>query len=517
MAGSIKENTNIYRDLVETALDAILLIDAAGSIIFCNRRAGVMFGYGSGNELCGRPIYPFVEKGLQRGLEQQVAEVLAKKQTDTFELVMLRGDGSGFPAEVTLSGIANDPGHSQACSLFLRDISARKKSEEDKQAMERQLRVIYKMEALGQLAQGIAHDLNNSLGAISGYAELIDKMGFTTDQRLHKYTGMIGSATERSARLIHQLLTFARKGRMQIVPFDANEIIADNLSLLSSTMEKNIAVVQELNAKPATIVGDPSQLQNAIINLSVNASDAMPAGGTLTIKTDTVFIDQTSAQLRSYKMTPGHYLQIALSDTGCGMDQQILGHLFEPFFTTKEIGKGTGLGLASVYGTIKSHHGYIEVESAPGRGSTFTLFLPLTKMPSAPKPTSAGEPSAPPLKRHIVVVDDEQALREMLSELLSWLGYRVTAFADSQEAVDYYAKHQADVDLVILDWKMPGLDGLQCCRKLQEICPQVKVLISTGYCLEEDRQRFISEGATGILPKPYVSAELSKAVADALS
>jgi PAS domain S-box-containing protein len=476
-----------------------------------------MFGYGSGRELCGKPIYTFVEKEVRKGLAQQVTEVVSKKQTDTFELVILRCDGKKFPTEVTLSGIAEVSGRSQACSLFLRDITVRKKSEENKQAMERQLRAVYKMEALGQMAQGIAHDLNNSLGAISGYADLIEKMGFTTDERLRKYTGMIASATERSAGLIHQLLTFARKGRMQSIPFDANEIIADNISLLKSTMEKNIEIVQELKANPATVVGDPGQLQNAIINLSVNARDAMPSGGTLTIKTDTLHIDENFAKSRSYKMTPGPYLQMTLSDTGCGMDKQTLGHLFEPFFTTKEIGKGTGLGLASVYGTVKSHHGYIEVESSPGHGSTFTLYLPLTKSSRHLAASTANEGGSLGAKRHIMVVDDDQALREMLSELLSWLGYRVTTFADSQESVDYYADHHAVIDLVILDWKMPGLDGIQCARKMREINPHVKVLISTGYCHDEDRQRFLSEGVAGILPKPYVSSELSKAVADILS
>jgi PAS domain S-box-containing protein len=518
MAGTAKERSNIYRDLIETAPDAILLVASDGLILFCNRRAGDMFGYDSGKELCDKIIYSFVQKEQRGEAEQRIKEVLRTRNPESIELLMLREDGKGFPVEATISIIENAADRPEAFSLFLRDISARKKSEESSHALDRQLRAVYKMEALGQLAQGIAHDLNNSLGAISGYADLIDKMGFAGDSRLKKYTGMIGAAAERSAGLINKLLTFARKGKMQIIPFDANEIIADNIALLKSTLESNITVVQELRAKPATVVGDPSQLQNAIINLAVNARDAMSSGGTLTIKTAPVYIDENAAQSRSFKMTPGNYLQIVIADTGCGMDKETLGHLFEPFFTTKEVGKGTGLGLASVYGTVKSHHGYIEVDSILRQGSTFTLYLPLAQGARVPK-VAAGDDAAAIAKtiRHIMVVDDELTLREMVSELLGWLGYRVTAFAESPRAVEFFKTHSNEVDLVILDWKMPDLDGIHCCRKLKAVKPEVKVLISTGFCLEDDRDRFLKEGVTAILPKPFVSAELAKAVADALS
>jgi two-component system, cell cycle sensor histidine kinase and response regulator CckA len=504
----------VYRDLVETAPDAILLLDGSGNLTFCNQQAGTLCGYASGSELCGKPFGDFIAPENRKGFEELVKRVTGTRQMATAEFTVKRKDTSVFAAEATLSGLVNDP--ADACSLFLRDISTRKKAEERKEALEQQLRAVYKMEALGQLANGIAHDLNNSLGAISGYIDLIKKMGGGDEERLQKYANTIASAAQRSARLIHHLLTFARKSRMQVASFDVNEVIADTVKLLETTIDKTISLVLELKAQDATITGDPGQLQNAIVNLAINARDAMPVGGSLTFSTANIFIDEAFAKHHSYKMTHGYYLAITVSDTGVGMDRKIRDHLFEPFFSTKESAGGSGLGLASVYGSVKSHHGYIEVESEPNRGSTFTMYLPISQAPRA-EPVG-GEPALPaPPRRRIMVVDDELSVREMLGELLTWLGFAVTVFGDPREAMDHYAAHAGDVDLAILDWKMPYLDGMECFGRMRTVNPSARALIATGYCIDSYRESFQSKGILGILPKPFVSADLAKAIADALA
>jgi two-component system, cell cycle sensor histidine kinase and response regulator CckA len=393
-----------------------------------------------------------------------------------------------------------------------------KEPDEKKQIMEQQLRAVYKMEALGQLARGIAHDLNNSLGAISGYVELLKKTVPPGDERTQRYISMIASASQRSGGIIHQLLTYARKNHMQIISFDVNEVISDITKLLESSLDKNISLVQALNAKDAAIVGDPGQIQNSIVNLAINARDAMAAaGGTLTFKTENIVIDESFARSRPYKMTTGYYLMVSVSDTGVGMDKPTLGHLFEPFFTTKELGKGTGLGLASVYGSLKSHHGYIEVDSEVGHGSTFTMYLPVNQT-VAEEETVNSEPASPAAqKRHIMIVDDDRSLIEMLGELLSWLGYSVTPFLTAAAAIEHYSTHHREIDLSILDWKMPGIDGMECYRRMKAINPGLKVLLSTGFCLDDERLSILDEGINGILPKPFMSAQLSSAIAEVLT
>jgi nitrogen-specific signal transduction histidine kinase/CheY-like chemotaxis protein len=393
-------------------------------------------------------------------------------------------------------------------------------SEDQKQIMEQQLRAVYKMEALGQLSRGIAHDLNNNLGAISGYVELLQKTTTGADERSQRYISRIATATQRSGAIIHQLLTYARKNHLQIISFDINEVIGDIAKLLESSLDKNITIIRNLAAKDAVIVGDPGQIQNSIVNLAINARDAMTAGGTLTFKTGNITVDEAFARSRPFKMTPGYYLTITVSDTGVGMDKATQGHLFEPFFTTKEPGKGTGLGLASVYGSLKSHHGYIEVESEQGHGSAFTMYLPANQQAAERDEQTAGAdtPAAPlPPKRRIVILDDDHTIIEMLGELLSWLGYSVTPFVSPSAALEYYAAHHAEIDLVIVDWKMPEIDGLECFRRMKAVNPGIIALLSTGYCLNEERQSILAEGVKGILPKPFMSAELAKAVSEVLS
>lgn len=507
------KNSAVFRTLAETAPAAILLFDARCSIIFCNRRAAAMFGCRKGKNPCGgKSLLDFIAPEKRDAVIRSLKKTGGRRQNSAFELSL-----AGKNTETDIALVCSAP---RIYALFLHESGTGAKAIEKNRALDQQLRAVYKMESLGQLANGIAHDLNNSLGCISGYVELIKKADAGDEERIRKYADTIGAAVNRSARLIQHLLTFARTSPMQVVSFDVNECIADTVKLVESSLEQNIAIVQELSAKDAVITGDPEQLRNAIVNLTINGRDAMPEGGTLTIKTANLFIDEVFAKSHTYKMMQGYYLSITVSDTGSGMDPAVMKHLFEPFFSTKETGKGTGLGLPSVYGSIKNHHGYIEVESKPGQGTTFIMYFPISQTPPSGlirnnRGYSEERRSAANV-RHIMVVDDELSPREMLSELLTWLGYSVVCFADVREAIAYYGEHHAVVDISILDWKMPYFDGIECFRRIRKINPDARVLIATGYRLDSELQSLLREGVAGILPKPFVSADIAKAVADAL-
>ena len=250
------------------------------------------------------------------------------------------------------------------------------------------------------------------------------------------------------------------------------------------------------------------------MNLALNSRDAMPHGGKLTFTSAAKDIDRSFTHRKDFNIAPGKYFAVSIADTGCGMDEEMLAHLFEPFFTTKDIGQGTGLGLASVYGTVKSHNGFIDVQSAVNKGTTFTLYLPLTEEVS---PVPIRQPTRQfSGKGHILLVDDESFLRDAVREMLSWLGHTVTSCSGGEEALSLFSSEPEGFDLIILDMKMPGMSGLECYQKMKRIKPDIRALISTGYSIEEERQVMMNEGILGIIQKPYVSAQLAQAVNNAL-
>ncbi|MBN1130109.1 MAG: response regulator [Chitinispirillaceae bacterium] len=509
-----------FRTLVERSPVAMVIVDSNGSIIYMNPRSSLLITTENPIIPYGRSFLDFIVPEEAAVFSENLSRATRGEPLDPFISTLVTGKVTRRIAEITLCHLQNAGESREATALFLRDLSFHKHVEEERSAMEQQLRAVYKMEALGQLARGIAHDLNNSLGAISGYSELIRQLAPADDNKISRYADQISSAAQRSAEVIRKVLTFARKNKLQVISFNLNEIIHDIVNLLESSLEKGIAIIQKFDARDAGVTGDPEQIQNAIVNLALNARDAMPSGGTLTLATDNIFVDTAFASSRPYKMTEGYYLRFSVSDTGAGMDKETLSHLFEPFFTTKEAGRGTGLGLASVYGSVKSHHGYIEVTSETGKGSTFTMYLPVNRCNGREETAPDGSPCADgalPRKAHIMVIDDDHSIAEMIFELLSWLDYTASIFTNATEAIVWYKSNSASVDLVITDLTMTAIDGLECFEKLRAINPAVKVLIATGYCLDEERTRLLKKGFSGILTKPFVSAELAKQVAEALT
>jgi CheY-like chemotaxis protein len=323
----------------------------------------------------------------------------------------------------------------------------------------------------------------------------------------------IQEAAGRSADLTGQLLAFSRKGSNVTVQIWVNKTIQSVIGLLERTIDKNIRVVNRLTAEKDQIKGDPTQLQNALLNLGINARDAMPEGGTITFATATVFLDTMYCQSHESHMHPGDYVEISISDTGSGIDKEVIKHIFEPFFTTKEIGQGTGLGLAAVYGTVREHRGSLNVYSEPGIGTIFKLYLPLA---NEEKPTEVSDDQQFYGTGGILLVDDEQLIREMGRALLEDHGYRVYLAEDGEQALALYERERENISLVIMDVVMPIMGGKEAFQHLKAAYPDVRVLISSGFHQIKTTESFADLGAKGFIQKPYRAQELFKAVENAL-
>ncbi len=510
---ALRKNEELYRNLIETSPDAIILFDQFGNIIVGNSMAAEFLGVESHKELVNQNCFRFIHPGEFHRIKRYL-DNSPEKQVKNLECQIQRTDKTSFPAELSISVTFIKDDHPTCYLGICRDIAARKQAELEKMNLEEQFRTLHKMEAIGQLAGGIAHDFNNILGAISGYAELI-KQKYSSDQRLEKYSTMILSAATRASDLTNKLLTFSRRGKLETTPFSTHSVLVDLLDLLERTIDKRIRIKRELMARKPIVCGDPAQFQTAIMNIALNARDAMAEGGDLLLRTEDIQIDENFSKQKAYSISPGPYIKITVSDSGTGMDEKTLSKIFEPFFTTKEQGKGTGLGLASVYGAIKSHNGYIEAQSELGKGSVFSIYLPVVDE----KEQVIRKKSDPRLlagKGSILVVDDEIFLSHALKEMLSWIGYTAITFNNGSDAIDYYRNHANSVDLIILDLMMPGMGGRECVKLFKEINSQVKIIISSGYALEEERQRLFREGVIDILQKPFMSTQLSQVIHNAL-
>jgi PAS domain S-box-containing protein len=404
----------------------------------------------------------------------------------------------------------------------LQDITARKKDEEDRKWFQERIHRSEKMEAVGQLAGGVAHDFNNHLAAIMGFAGILQDALGPIRPDLAKYAKNIITSCRHSSELTNQLLAFARKGKYLSVLVDLQEIIAEVMQILRHSIDRRITLQCHSDGQPAMVLGDPSQLQSMIMNLALNARDAMPEGGTLTFSTEIRELEEDYCRRLSQEVQPGVYLQVSVLDTGIGMTKDLQLRIFEPFFTTKEPGRGTGLGLASVYGTVKVHRGTILVYSEQGKGSCFKVFLPLAE-PIMPGPRDSREvPEAKlldiePGSKRVLVVDDEELVGQMLVAQLENLGFQVLLAPDGQDAVEQFRHRWQEIDLVILDMVMPTLSGRDTFHALKAIHPAVQVVLSSGYSLTGDAQTLLDEGVIGFLQKPFQSRELTRILAKAFA
>lgn len=420
-----------------------------------------------------------------------------------YEVQMRRKGGEEFTAffSGSLLEIAGQP---FALSTVM-DISEQKR-------LQNQLFQSQKMDVVGQLAGGIAHDFNNMLAGIMAAAELL-KRRLPDDEKNSKLVDTIIAATTRSASLTRELLSFSRKGAEVSHSVRINETINAVISLLELTLDKQIQLTTRLAGGNPVVWGDQTQLQNALLNLGINARDAMPQGGTLAYATAVKNMDEYACRLSGVALAPGRYLEITVSDTGIGMTKEVAEHIFEPFFTTKEPGKGTGLGLATAYGTVRSHAGDLHVLSQPGVGSIFKIYLPMMEEGTAAT-IRCGD--AVVGDGGILLVDDEEFLRDVGRALLEDLGYTVYLAENGEHALEMFSGHRSEISLVIMDMIMPKMGGEEAFLRLREQAPELKVLICSGFSRDGTGDELVDLGANGFIQKPYNRSELSRAVAEAL-
>jgi signal transduction histidine kinase/CheY-like chemotaxis protein len=428
------------------------------------------------------------------------------------ESIAMRKDGSELPVELAITRIAL--GGPPTFAGHIRDLTDRKQAETELRERDEQLRQAQRMEAIGTLAGGVAHDFNNILTAILGYTGLLKRMEPHVEG-VAKAADVMEKAAKRGAVLTQQLLGFARKGKNESAAVDLASIVEEVIGLLQRTIGKHITIRRTSLPGSAVVVGDPGQLQQVVLNLAVNARDAMPDGGDLTFDTSIETLGPDDCR-RYSGATPGRYVRLSVMDSGCGIPENIRGRIFEPFFTTKELGKGTGMGLAMVYGIVRNHGGGIEVRSEVGRGTTIEVYLPHTPEVSAIEVPHRSA-KATPGKGRILIVDDEEGVREVAADFLSSLGYEVLTAPDGAAAVDEYLRSGDRVDVVLLDLAMPGMGGRECFRALKEINRDVKAVLCTGYGFNVAAQQLLDEGMLGIVAKPYELEQLSDAIAHALA
>ena len=377
--------------------------------------------------------------------------------------------------------------------------------------MENQLRHTQKMNAVGQLAGGIAHDFNNMLGGIIAAAE---GMPYCADeQSRQRFLDIIISASSRAADLTRKMLTFARKNNRNISSIDVHEAIVSSVALLEHSLDRLINIVVHLDSSLHILAADMSEMQNVFLNLGINAGHAMKSGGSLTISTTTVELDEYDSLLQRFDISAGAYIRIDVCDTGTGMSPIVIEHIFEPFFTTKET--GTGMGLASVYGSVQDYHGAITVSSTPGKGTCFSLYFPpLLSLTSLSSDKSIEEVSLLKGKGTILLVDDEPVIRETAKMLLNGMGYKVIEAENGREGVEIYQQNTDTIDLIILDMIMPEMSGRDAFDAIRILSPDVPIVLSSGFSITSDIEAMRSNNLQAIITKPYRRHELGKVVSD---
>lgn len=444
----------------------------------------------------------------------RLEEYLQGKGTFGQPLVLrwLRKDGQIIWTEQQNIPLFDAQGQLVALEGIARDITQRKQAEEERNRLQIQLLQAQKMEAIGRLAGGVAHDFNNMLSIVLGYGQLLLR-ALPSDDLRRAYVEEIIKAAERSASLTRQLLAFSRRQILQPQVLNLNELLQDLEKMLGRLLGEDIDLELRLSPDLAPVRADPGQLEQVVINLAVNARDAMPQGGRLRIETANAELDEAYAQHHPGAV-PGRYAKLAVADTGCGMDPEILAQIFEPFFTTKE--SGTGLGLSTVYGIVKQSGGYIWVESAPGQGAIFEIYLPQISAAPTPKKAKVEGEAEKGSGEQILVIEDEAPLRSLFERMLSSLGYRVTAATNGREALSLVEEKRWKPDLVITDVVMPEMDGAALVERLQRTYPDLKVLYTSGYTADAIGHRGVLLPDTPFLQKPFNLRTLAAKVREAL-
>ncbi|MDQ7784212.1 MAG: PAS domain S-box protein [Desulfomonilaceae bacterium] len=495
---ALAESEQRFRTVIERSPVAVAFARDLKTI-YVNPKYVEMFGYEKPKELLGTPI---TERVSPRFILEFTRRALHREQglpaESNYSIEGLRKDGTTVPiqASVTRVNLADGP----ATVGFFVDVTELKRAEEDRSRLQAQLLQAQKMEAVGTLAGGIAHDFNNILQVVLGYSDLVltDK---APDDPDYDDLNTIRRAARNGADLVKQILTVSRKAEISPHPMDLNREVRNAEQLLRRTLPRIIELEILLGDDLWRVNADPGQMEQMLLNLAVNAKDAMPRGGRIVIETENVRLEEDYCKSH-LGVRPGDYVLLTFSDTGVGIYPEVLDHIFEPFFTTKKPGEGTGLGLAMVYGIVKQHEGHITCYSEPEQGTTFKIYLPAGKTEDV---ETTGQVRALPAggAETILLVDDEDLVRELGKRILSGAGYTVFTAANGKEAVELYREKFQEIGLVVLDLIMPVMEGHECLRELLKIDPQAKVVVASGHSADGPARKVIKSGAKGFIRKPY--------------
>jgi PAS domain S-box-containing protein len=503
---ALRESEEKYRTILESIEEGCFETDLDGNLTFFSNPFLKILGYPR-DELLGANTATYTSPDTAANMERIIRQLrengIPQNVTD---YDVIRKDGTSFSLELSVSLMKDQDGLPLGYRGVLRDVSERKKSEEEKRKLETQLQQAQKMESIGTLAGGIAHDFNNILMGIQGNASLM-LLKIESDHPNYEKIKNIEQYVQNGTELTKQLLGFARRGKYLIRATDLNDII-DKSSALFGRTKKEIRVHTDLAEELWTAEVDRGQIEQVLLNLYVNAWQAMTNGGDLYLQTENVILDYS--YVKPYKVEPGRYVKISVSDTGVGIDKETQERIFEPFFTTKEMGRGTGLGLASVYGIIKSHGGYINVYSEKEKGTVFTIYLPASEKTV---PAEEAESLTAPIVKGsgtILLIDDEKMILDVGIELLEELGYTVKSAMSGQEAIDIFEKEQDQIDLIIMDMIMPGMGGGETFDRLKAVDPNTKVLLSSGYSINGQATNILRRGCDGFIQKPFNMNQLAE-------
>ena len=513
---------NRFTELMKNVDDAVYIVDSEGKIIQASDSTSLQLGYDMDtllnlkhDNLLPENDVRIIHSLLDRNWSANHYSDAPTKTT--IESYHIAKDGNQVPVEIRARAIIYQS--RKAILNVARDISNRKAVEHEKKQLETQLLHAQKMEAIGTLAGGVAHDFNNLLQVIHGYTELLIKLKNSDDPELNQLEE-IRNAAQRASELTDQLLTFSRKTESNTKPIELNDEIVKSCRLLKSTLPSGIVLESRLTDDLMMINADPGQIQQVVMNLGVNARDAMPEGGQLIIETKNISIDEIDCKT-CLEATPGKYVCLSVSDNGNGIDSETIKHIFEPFFTTKDTGKGTGLGLAIVYGIVKNAGGFLNCYSEIGLGTTIRAYFPaiqssIALMQPINEPDFSESPRVLLNERSsvindqkwrgsetILLVDDEEQIRDLIITALPQYGYTVLDAANGVEALSVYKARREEIDLVILDMIMPEMDGKKCFQELKELDPAIRVVMSSGYSVSGSYRNLESGGVKAFIDKPY--------------
>ena len=506
---AVRESEERYRSLIELLPHGVGVLQNM-RIVFANTAAVRMLGYDSADELIGLDaLIPLSDSEKERVLDM-LRDIRSGKSAETVHYVTKakKKNGQEFPVEAFVTAIQHEG--EIALQIFMMDITEREKAEEEREALEEELRQAQKMESIGSLAAGIAHDFNNLLSPIIGYSE-VALMNLQEKDPLREDLRQIHTAADRAKSLTQQLLAFGRKQVLNLKVADLNQIISESKGMLRRLIREDVHIEMMLSKDPGSVKADVAQIQQLIMNLVLNASDAMDQGGSISIETEKVVIEKEYADLQP-DLNPGRYVVMTFSDTGRGMDAETIARIYDPFFTTKAKGHGTGLGLATVHGIVKQHGGHIAVESQVGIGSTFRVYLPSVQEEVEVEAKPSEEPGAAKTGETILIVEDDEPVRNLAVRILEGHGFKVISARDGDEAIYTAGKYEGGIDLLVTDVIMPGMNGRELFMKLFSKNRDLEVIYISGYSDDVVAQQGILEEGINFLQKPFSVKDLIRKV-----